>query len=65
MSTHNICFYIEIRKYYVDTPSYLEQCIIIFFTHIIIIILIYLTKHTVQDGDEIFRFSEFEYTIKS
>ena len=24
MSTHNICFHGEIRKYYVDTPSYLE-----------------------------------------
>ena len=27
MSTHNICFHGEIRKYLPDTSSYLEQCI--------------------------------------
>ena len=26
MSTHNLCFHGEIRKYYLDTPSYLELC---------------------------------------
>ena len=26
MSTHNICFHVEIRKGFTDTPSYLELC---------------------------------------
>ena len=37
MSTHNICFNGEIRKvYYVDTPSYLELCLIFTYIHVMI-----------------------------
>ena len=34
MSTHNICFNAEIRKYYVATPSYLDLWIHFFFSYL-------------------------------